>query len=229
MKTTAIISVLAIGATSVSAAAIADAEASFCSLNGMPCWQAKRAAEAFANAISSSPLGDISKRSVGETSIKAMRSLDGLASIVASTQSNPRSFYSDLALASHFPAPAEDGVAKRDAEADAQWCPLFGQSCWKVKRAAEALINTIDGFQKNVEKRDASAQWCPLFGQSCWKRAAEPEAHAQWCPLFGQSCWKRDAPVESRCNAPGGACATAARDLHAMYNTARSVLEGLPQ
>ena len=105
-------------------------------------------------------------------------------------------------------------IAQPAADADAQWCPLKGQSCWKkVKRAAEpgpeadAQWCPLKGQScwKKVKREavpeaeavaEADAQWCPLKGQSCWKmvkRAAEPgpEAEAQWCPLKGQSCWKK--------------------------------------
>ncbi|CAK7204793.1 hypothetical protein SEUCBS139899_007554 [Sporothrix eucalyptigena] len=221
MKTAAIFTILAIGATSAAAAAVAEPDAQFCMWMGQSCWKVKRTAEAFAEAIASSggpsATGDaLSRRShaTGGIANNAMRSLDGLASIVASTQANPRSFYSDLLLASHFPAPAEDGGAeKRDAkanpEAEAQFCMWMGQSCWKVKRAAEAIINTIDGFT-SVEKRDA-------------------DANPQFCMWMGQSCWKRSEDnLEGHCYAPGGSCAAASRDLNAMYNAARSVLDSLP-
>ncbi|CAK7238621.1 MAG: hypothetical protein STHCBS139747_000038 [Sporothrix thermara] len=231
MKTAAILTILAIGATSASAAAVADADAQFCMWMGQSCWKVKRTAEAFAEAIASSggpaTNGDssLSRRShaTGGIANNAMRSLDGLATIVASTQANPRSFYSDLLLASHFPAPAEDGGAeKRDAEAEAnpeaeaQFCMWMGQSCWKVKRAAEAIVNTIDGFTASsaVAKRDAEA---------------EANANPQFCMWMGQSCWKRSEDnLEGRCYAPGGSCAAASRDLNAMYNAARQVLDSLP-
>ncbi|CAK7229759.1 hypothetical protein SBRCBS47491_007357 [Sporothrix bragantina] len=224
MKTAAIFTILAIGATSASAAAIADAEAQFCMWKGQSCWKAKRTAEAFAEAIASvgGPAADadsaVFRRSHADGGVanNALRSLDGLANIVASTQSNPRSFYSDLYLATHFPAPAPASDAeKRDAEAnpeaEAQFCMWKGQSCWKVKRAAEAIVNTIDGFT-SVAKREAS-----------------PEAEAQFCMWKGQSCWKRSEDnLADRCYAPDGSCAAATRDLNAMYNAARQVLDSLP-
>ncbi|ERS98966.1 clock-controlled pheromone [Sporothrix schenckii 1099-18] len=240
MKTAAVFTILAVGA---SAAAVAEAEA-YCQSVGQSCYQVKRAAEAFAEAIADlgAPEAGISRRSLsfGGVHNNAIRAIDGLASIVASTQYNPRSFYSDLSLESHFPVPVEEPVTKREAEADAdadaqRYCPLPGQPCWKNKREAEAAA-------------DAEAQkYCPLKGQSCWKarraaeavinaieggsvqkREAEADAEAQkYCPLKGQSCWKRN--VGTRCYAPGGACANASRDLHAIYNAARSVIESLPK
>ncbi|KIH94007.1 pheromone precursor protein [Sporothrix brasiliensis 5110] len=268
MKTAAVFTILAVGA---SAAAVAEAEA-YCQQAGQSCYQVKRAAEAFAEAIADlgAPEAGVSRRSLsfGGVHNNAIRAIDGLASIVASTQYNPRSFYSDLSLESHFPVPVEEPVTKREAEADAdadaqkycplpgqpcwknkreadaaadaeaqKYCPLKGQSCWKARRAAEAVINAIEGgsVQKREAEADADAEadaqkYCPLKGQSCWKykREAEADAEAQkYCPLKGQSCWKRN--VGTRCYAPGGACANASRDLHAIYNAARSVIESLPK
>ncbi|CAK7271293.1 hypothetical protein SEPCBS57363_004541 [Sporothrix epigloea] len=252
MKATAIFSLLALGATSVSAAAVAKHHKGFCSLPGQPCWKVKRTAEAFAEAIASfgGPAADsdsaLSRRSHadGGAANLAMRSLDGLATIVASTQSEPRSFYTDLQLTSRFPEPialtgeelaARDVDAeKREAEAEPEakhFCPLKFESCWKAKREAEA-----DPEAKN---------FCSLPGQSCWKakRAAEAiissiddssssvakrEAEAKFCPLKHESCWKQKREAEAGCNAAGGSCAAATRDLTAMYHAARQVLDLLP-
>ncbi|CAK7563314.1 MAG: hypothetical protein SEPTF4163_001180 [Sporothrix epigloea] len=280
MKATAIFSLLALGATSVSAVAVAKHHGKqFCQLPGEPCWKVKRTAEAFAEAIASSgglsadSDSALSRRSHADGGVAnlAMRSLDGLATLVASTQSEPRSFYTDLQLASRFPEPvaltgeelaardvdaekreaeAEPEAkgfcplkhescwkAKREAEADPEakgFCQLPGESCWKVKRAAEAIISTIDDFS-SVAKREAEAEaknFCPLKHESCWKQKREAEAHRKYknfCMLRGESCWKRSEDnIEARCNAPGGSCATATRDLTAMYHAARQVLDLLP-
>ena len=213
----------------------AEAEAQWCPLPGQPCWKVKRTAEAFAEAIASfGPAGDLPEGSLarrshapGGVAAKAVRALDGLAGLVAATQQSPRSFYDSLDLTARFPT---ESFSKRDAspEAEAQWCPLVGQPCFKAKRAAEA-----------------EASLCPTVGQSCWKvaRAAEAivnsvesfksgekrDADAQLCTWMGQGCLKRSEhdPVVARCNAEGGQCNKAERDLEAMYNAARSVLASM--
>ncbi|KAK3300773.1 putative pheromone protein [Chaetomium fimeti] len=94
---------------------------------------------------------------------------------------------------------------KRDGGAvaadEVKRCSTEGQACWKAKRAAAAVINAID--QGNAQKmaRDADPGWCRQFlGMPCWKRAAT-------------------------CNGPAGVCTKATRDLHAMYNAARTIIE----
>ena len=94
---------------------------------------------------------------------------------------------------------------KRDGGAvaadEVKRCSAEGQACWKAKRAAAAVINAID--QGNAQKmaRDADPGWCRQFlGMPCWKRAAT-------------------------CNGPAGVCTKATRDLHAMYNAARTIIE----
>ncbi len=281
MKTTTVVSIL-IGASAANAAAVADAEAQFCQLRGQSCWKVKRAAEAFAEAVASvgsAALPDGSslfvRRSLapGGLANHAIRALDGLAGVVASTQHNPRSYYSDLLLSHYYPAPyvpvsgdddhteakrsadadadadpqfcqlrgqscwrkrAADAAPEPEPEAEAQFCQLRGQSCWKVKRAAEAVLSTIEGFA--VAKRealpeaeanadadaDAEAQFCQLRGQSCWKakRDAEAAAAAQFCQLRGQSCWKAkraaDAAADAQfCPAGNAACLVAKRGAEA--------------
>lgn len=241
MKTTALFAILAVGATSVSAAAVAvaDAEAQWCQFMGQPCWKVKRAAEAFAEAVASTgsyasgPESAVSRRSnaPGGLADQAKRGLDDLAGIIASTQRSPRSYYGGLNLAGAFPDAAD--VSKRDAEAEAspeaeaQWCQFMGQPCWKVKRAAEAVVSTIEGFGHAESKRSFE----PLVvGKREASPAAEAEADAEaWCQFMGEPCWKRSAAsVEARCHAPGGACSSARRDLHGIYNAARQVLDTLP-
>ncbi len=151
-----------------------------------------------------------------------------MANTVAAATPDPLDYYNSLVFDLHFlPDEPANETAKRDIgarEADARWCTWIGQSCWKVRRAAEAVVNTIDGFEK--EKRDNVAFEPVAFG----KRAASPNADPRWCTWIGQSCWKRDevSSVAASCNAVGGQCATDRRDLHAMYNAARSVLDELP-
>ncbi len=136
----------------------------------------------------------------------AKRAVDDLAAVVAATRPDPAAFYNSLGFDLHFvPDEPESeavnftagaGRTKRDVvearEADARWCTWVGQSCWKVRRAAEAIVDTIDGFEAGESKktrRDASVAFEPVaFG----KREASPEADPRWCTWVGQSCWKRD-------------------------------------
>ncbi|KAK1833772.1 hypothetical protein QBC39DRAFT_345113 [Podospora conica] len=148
-----------------------------------------------------------------------------------------------------------DAAPDAAAEEDKRWCVLPGQPCWKAKRAAEAVLSAITSTHENQArslpfapearlKREA-APWCVLPGQPCWKRDAAPEAAQEdkrWCVLPGQPCWKkrseekrcvingqpcfkRDASAEASCNTPGGACTLAQRDLHAVYNIARGIVD----
>ncbi|KAL2166887.1 hypothetical protein VTG60DRAFT_2066 [Thermothelomyces hinnuleus] len=94
---------------------------------------------------------------------------------------------------------------KRDGGAAAaeevKRCTSEGRACWRAKRAAAAVINAIDVGNSVKMARDADPGWCRQFlGMPCWKRAAS-------------------------CNAPAGICTRATRDLHAMYNAARSIIE----
>ncbi|KAK3902590.1 hypothetical protein C8A05DRAFT_44012 [Staphylotrichum tortipilum] len=93
---------------------------------------------------------------------------------------------------------------KRDgssaAAEEVKRCEAEGGACWQAKRAAMAVVNTID--HGNVVKM-----------------ARDPQA---WCIQFpSKPCWKRDAA----CNGPAGACTKATRDLHAIYNAARTIIE----
>ncbi|KAK3310727.1 putative pheromone protein [Chaetomium strumarium] len=84
-------------------------------------------------------------------------------------------------------------------------CTEQGGSCWQAKRAAAAVINTIDAGNAQRVKREADPQWCRQF--------------------LGQPCWKRAAEAEASCYTPDGMCTKATRDLHAMYNVARTIIE----
>ncbi|KAK3694352.1 pheromone precursor protein 1 [Podospora appendiculata] len=258
MKFTLPLTIFAIAAA-VDAAAVADAEAApqWCRIQGQPCWKVKRAADAFAEAIKTS--GGLAARddSANGAAFVAKRGVNDLALVIAATQEDAEAFYSSLGLQNHFARDNEmTSAAKRDAEANPQWCRIQGQPCWKAKRDADARPQWCRIQGQPCWKRDAEAeanpQWCRIQGQPCWKakRAAEavisaidsagevdprdvafdPEAlikrepSPQWCRIQGQPCWKRDALAEAACNAPGGACTLANRDLHAMYNAARSLV-----
>ncbi|KAH6619464.1 hypothetical protein B0J18DRAFT_245175 [Chaetomium sp. MPI-SDFR-AT-0129] len=93
---------------------------------------------------------------------------------------------------------------KRDETAEtleqAKRCTSEGQACWKAKRAAAAVINAIDEGS-SLKARQFEIGWCREF--------------------LGMPCWKRDVT----CHGPAGVCTKATRDLHAMYNAARAIIE----
>ncbi|KAK5658867.1 hypothetical protein OQA88_1681 [Cercophora sp. LCS_1] len=226
--------------SAVDAAAVADAaqeDKRWCLIRGQSCWKAKRAADAFTDAIKTS--GGLTARdeSSSEAAFQAKRQIDALALAIAAGQGDPTAYYEALGLGEEFTAAEKPTSEKRDAN---PWCLIRGQSCWKAKREAEP------------EAAQEDKRWCLIRGQSCWKakRAAEavlssieasgehdprdlpfnPEARVKrdanpWCLIRGQSCWKRDASAEASCNAPDGACTLANRDLHAVYNIARSIVD----
>ncbi len=83
-----------------------------------------------------------------------------------------------------------------EASEEAKRCLAEGGACWQAKRAAAAVINTIDFGNAVKMARDAEAAQT----EEGWKRAAS-------------------------CHGPAGVCTKATRDLHAMYNAARSIIE----
>jgi len=211
----------------------------WCEIRGSSCWKTRRAADALAEAFNGMT-NELSTRdeSNSEAAFVAKRQADDLALAVALATGNPVAYYEALGLGGHFPTDAPAATTeKRDA---APWCEIRGSSCWKAKREA------------SDESAKEDKRWCEIRGSSCWKakRAAEavvrsieesgehsprdvvfnPEARvkrdaAPWCEIRGSSCWKREASAEAACNAPDGACTKATRDLHAMYNVARSIIE----
>ncbi|KAK4116548.1 hypothetical protein N656DRAFT_745700 [Canariomyces notabilis] len=117
--------------------------------------------------------------------------------------------------------------ATPEAAEDQKRCAEEGGACWIAKRAAEAIVNTIEGELAYRKKRDADPALCLRYpGSPCWKRSADADPQG-WCMSFpGQPCWKRDAAAAAAaCNAPDGACTRATRDLHAMHNAARAILD----
>ena len=193
----------------------------WCTIRGQSCWKAKRAADAFADAIKSS--GGLAARdeSGNEYAAMAKRQVDTLALTIAASTGDADAFYKALGLGEQFgveePAKPEkrdagpwctirgqscwkkrEAEAKDEAKENKRRCTIRGQSCWKAKRAAEAVINAIDGVGEH-DPRDLPFS---------------PEARV-----------KRDAEAEAACNAPGGACTLANRHLSAMHNVARSIVD----
>jgi hypothetical protein len=196
MKFTLPLAVFALG-VAVDAAAIAEPSPQWCLIRGQSCWKVKRAAEAFADAVETSNGLTARDESGSEDAYVAKRQLDALALAIAASQHNPAAYYGGLGFA------APEKTEKR--EADPQWCLIRGQSCWKAKR-------------------DANPQWCLIRGQSCWKAKRAAEAVVAAIEAREPEV-KRDASAEASCNAPDGACTLANRNLHAILNVARSIVD----
>jgi hypothetical protein len=243
MKFTLPITILAVAA-SVDAVAVVDHDKRYCSAEGQACDTVKRAADAFADAIMENTKLVTRDRTGGQTSLIANRQLHELALAIAASHDDPAKFYSSLGFQ------GSGTPTKREAE---PWCTQFlGQPCWKrgaapapEKREAEPDRYCTRFTGSSCWKRDGSAEAaeeakrCTSEGQACWKakRAAAAvinaidagnalkatrDADPGWCTQFlGQPCWKRAAS----CNSPAGLCTKATRDLHAMYNAARTIIE----
>ncbi|KAK1757934.1 pheromone precursor ppg-1-like protein [Echria macrotheca] len=193
-----------------------------CWVRGQSCWKVKRATEAFTDAIKTSGGLTTPSDPDSEAAVVAKSQIDALALAIAAGQDDPDAFYAGLGLENEF-HPAVNmskrsctrrGQAcwKRDLQADPEAaqvdkrsCGISGQSCWKTKRAAEAVVKTIDAAD---EESDANVD---VSKRSCTRR--------------GQACWKRDVSAEAACHTPGGACTIANRDLDAVYHLARSIVE----
>ncbi|KPM43150.1 hypothetical protein AK830_g3429 [Neonectria ditissima] len=231
-------------ATSVLAAPAPSPEP-WCMHRGQPCWKAKRAAEAFRDAITGS--GGLAARDAdaersnfpGGAAYQAKRDVSELAGFVAGSYWNPAQYYSDLGLDEQFhpdsdddtTAAAADGKEKREAS---PWCKYPGQPCWKKRDAAA-----------EAEAVAADKRWCIHPGQPCWKAKRSAEAvleaigdddvakrEAQpWCIHPGQPCWKkRDAEADADkrwCMHPGQPCWKAKRDVYAMRAAARAIIDSL--
>lgn len=137
-------------------------------------------------------------------------------------------------------------VAKRDAEAqNGNWCTVLpGQPCWKRNASVEERRNA-DPFcsqfvGESCYKRDETPavaeqyKRCVSEGQPCWhaKRIASAvvnaidAGNAQRMKREVTQEWAKRAPAaDAACNAADSACHLAARDLHAVYNVARTNLE----
>jgi len=203
----------------------------WCRFPGQPCGKVKRAADAFAAAIGAN---EILARDAEPTAedVTAQDQIDGLAHVISSTLENADEYYNHLTLAKRFP-----------------WCRFPGQPCGKVKREAEATPwCRFPGQPCGKVKREAAPEpepWCRFPGQPCGKVKREAEAEP-WCRFPGQPCGKakraaeavlqvihevetRDVAPEDlakrdACYSPSGACTVATRDLHAIYNAARSIV-----
>ncbi|KAL2270267.1 hypothetical protein VTJ83DRAFT_2451 [Remersonia thermophila] len=150
------------------------------------------------------------------------------------TQANGVPCWNKRDEVTHVPRDVATPV-RRDPEPG--WCTQFlGMPCWKRDAPVEA--------------REPDRHCSRFAGGSCWKRDGSEVAleEVKRCTSEGQACWKAkraavavvnaidagnalrmkrslDWKREASCSAPDGICTKATRDLHAMYNAARSILE----
>ncbi len=237
MKFSVPLTILAVAA-SVDAAAVADQEKRYCSAEGQACDTVKRAAEAFSDVLSANTNLPTRAESGSEVASIAARQLRELALAIAASHGDPTAYFNALGygapktekrdadpwcdqfLGGSCLASRDTSPAKRDAQQG--WCTQFpGMPCWKRSTPEQGAEEA---------KRDAQQGWCTQFpGMPCWKRDGpsltavdKREAQQGWCTQFpGMPCWKRDAA----CHGPAGACTKATRDLHAIYNAARTIIE----
>jgi hypothetical protein len=124
---------------------------------GQPCWKAKRdAGQALSNALHATRSLDTRSADAPSTAHlprdaahKAKRSIVELANLIAlSARGSPEEYFKSLELETFFPDAAPNATAKRDLntlQEDKRWCMWRGQPCWKAKRAAEAVLDAVDG------------------------------------------------------------------------------------
>ncbi|KAK2675504.1 hypothetical protein RAB80_007689 [Fusarium oxysporum f. sp. vasinfectum] len=129
----------------------------WCMWRGQPCWKAKRdAGQALSNALHATRSLDTRSADAPSTAHlprdaahKAKRSIVELANLIAlSARGSPEEYFKSLELETFFPDAAPNATAKRDLntlQEDKRWCMWRGQSCWKAKRAAEAVLDAVDG------------------------------------------------------------------------------------
>ncbi|KAL7760520.1 hypothetical protein ACKLNR_010610 [Fusarium oxysporum f. sp. zingiberi] len=129
----------------------------WCMWRGQPCWKAKRdAGQALSNALHATRSLDTRSADAPSTAHlprdaahKAKRSIVELANLIAlSARGSPEEYFKSLELETFFPDAASNATAKRDLntlQEDKRWCMWRGQPCWKAKRAAEAVLDAVDG------------------------------------------------------------------------------------
>ncbi|KAJ4422111.1 hypothetical protein N0V82_003194 [Gnomoniopsis sp. IMI 355080] len=215
-----------------------------CLFHGQGCWKVKRAVYAFANAVRSMGAAPETRaaaisNSVGGAAYNAKRATNEIAHLLAGRTTDPIKYLDNLYLVSFFGPDASinttaDEQSYKRSEVDRRLCLFHGQGCWKrdaapgseagsaadkracnapgaacdiARRAAEALVGEIESFHAPEKRSDVLEE--------------------RLCLFHGQGCWKRDTVenLVTRCNAPGGACDNAARDLKVMHTAARALLD----
>ncbi|OHF03557.1 clock-controlled pheromone ccg-4 [Colletotrichum orchidophilum] len=213
----------------------------WCQNVGEPCWRVKRAADTFAVALAKDDLvierdsaEALVSHAQGGAAFMAKRALNELADVVAASQDDPFFYYGGLDLRNHF-ADDTSELARREAEAkegwvenvghpdEKRWCSLPGAPCAIARRAAEALVDAIEGVGEVANRGNETAQAgvppdggrCQSIGQPCWKARVKREP---FCTSYDQGCWTRSAD---------SAAWKASRDLKAMKSAARDLLEAV--
>ncbi|KAL0938641.1 clock-controlled pheromone ccg-4 [Colletotrichum truncatum] len=213
------------------AVAIPDDEAR-CHKIGQPCWKAKRAADAFSNALAKfdnvsvdDSIEALLSHSEGGAAFMAKRGIDELAHAVAVSQDDPAEYYNKLEMRKRFsedtkPVTLREAIAEPKAD---PWCRDPGKSCWKRDINTNTERGGIPG-----EDRD----WCLQRGQPCWriKRAAEAVIEAIADDEDATSSeintvTKRE--TEPWCRSPDQPCWKATRDLSAIRDAAQSLVATL--
>lgn len=185
-------------ATVVSGVLAAPSPTPFCLRPMQPCWKVKRAVDAFSLASTRST----DDTDGGSLARYATAALDELTSIAADATTKAGELDRRGQDAATFLQTRELWCLQKDENSLAV--------CWKDgagKKAAEE--------QHSEEKR-----WCMGRVQPCWKarRAAESILQAR-----GDETDEDDA--SSPCEADGNICWKAKRDLAALHEVARSILE----
>ena len=160
------------------AEAITKADA-FCYRPGGECFKAKRAADALADSIAESGLQARAEDKDDGGSDKANLALSELAWLIALSKKDPESFYEALKLKDvDYGKYTTSTKQKREASGEEKrfFCYRPGTSCFKARRAAEAVLEAIEddeGQDEDIVKRDeeAESQWfdCTRDGQPCAK------------------------------------------------------------
>jgi len=195
---------------------------------------------AFANALRSvtaAPEGRSATISnqFGGAAFNAKRATMEIAQLLAGRTTDPVKYLNHLSLRSLFSPDAANGVEKREytSEVDRRLCLFHGEGCWKRDAQSGALAGSktdkracnAAGGACDIARRAAEALVSEITSFQPEKRTDVLEARL--CLFHGEGCWKRDTVEDlvARCNAPGGACDNAARDLKVMHTAARALLD----
>ena len=158
-----------------------------CHRPGGECFKAKRAADALVDSIAESGLRARSEdENYGEPD-EADLALSELARLIALSKKDPQAFYDALELKDVDYGKYTTGTNQKRGYSEEErrfFCYRPGTSCFKARRAAEAVLEAIEGEgrqdEDDVVKRDeeAAAQWldCARDGQPCAKAQSALES-----------------------------------------------------
>ncbi|KAK3941094.1 hypothetical protein QBC46DRAFT_432574 [Diplogelasinospora grovesii] len=213
-------------------------EKRWCLAIGQSCWKLRRAAEAFSAVIRTSPEHTLETRDETVLDKTAKQQIDALAALIGNRQDDPSALFNGLnqpqpvtKKEKRAPWCVFDGeiwscwsndnkqdkpeILQRSSTTpetpadEKRWCLAIGQSCWKAKRAAQAVVDAIDETPPE-EKKEEEKRWCLAIGQSCWKRSPKTVV---------------DEKVVEKCNGPDGLCTKAARELELIRAVARDIID----